>query len=133
MSMMLMYWLVKFDDIRAVSLTVAVVFLIAAGMGWAVLTDEVVEKSVEKSKELLRLTKIFAAVFLMGIATWTFLPSTKQMAAIVLVPAVLNNKDVQEIGAKTADLGKDLLALTQAYVKEHLSNVDYKKGIKDSD
>ena len=133
MSMMLMYWLVKFDDIRVVSLTVAVVFLIAAGMGWAVLTDEVVEKSVEKSKELLRLTKIFAAVFLMGIATWTFLPSTKQMAAIVLVPAVLNNKDVQEIGAKTADLGKDLLALTQAYVKEHLSNVDYKKGIKDSD
>lgn len=133
MSMMLMYWLVKFDDIRVVSLTVAVVFLIAAGMGWAVLTDEVVEKSVEKSKELLRLTKIFAAGFLMGIATWTFLPSTKQMAAIVLVPAVLNNKDVQEIGAKTADLGKDLLALTQAYVKEHLSNVDYKKGIKDSD
>lgn len=133
MSMMLMYWLVKFDDIRVVSLTVAVVFLIAAGMGWAVLTDEVVEKSVEKSKELLRLTKIFVAGFLMGIATWTFLPSTKQMAAIVLVPAVLNNKDVQEIGAKTADLGKDLLALTQAYVKEHLSNVDYKKGIKDSD
>ena len=133
MSMMLMYWLVKFDDIRVVSLTVAVVFLIAAGLGWAVLTDEVVEKSVEKSKELSRLTKIFVAGFLMGIATWTFLPSTKQMAAIVLVPAVLNNKDVQEIGAKTADLGKDLLALTQAYVKEHLSNVDYKKGIKDSD
>ena len=133
MSMMLMYWLVKFDDIRAVSLAVAVVFLIAAGLAWAVLTNEVVEKSVEKSKELLRLTKILVAGFLMGIATWTFLPSTKQMAAIVLVPAVLNNKDVQEIGAKTADLGKDLLALTQAYVKEHLSNVDYKKGIKDSD
>ena len=129
MSMMLMYWLVKFDDIRAVSLTMAAVFLIAAGMGWAVLTDGV----VEKSKELSRLTKIFAAGFLIGIANWTFLPSTKQMAAIVLVPAVLNNKDVQEIGAKTADLGKDLLALTQAYVKEHLSNVDYKKGIKDSD
>ena len=130
---MLMYWLVKFDDIRVVSLTVAVVFLFAAGMGWAVLTDEVVEKSVEKSKELLRLTKIFVAGFLIGIANWTFLPSTKQMAAIVLVPAVLNNKDVQEIGAKTADLGKDLLALTQAYVKEHFSNVDYQKGIKDSD
>lgn len=126
MSMMLMYWLVKFDDIRAVSVGLGILFLFCAVLSIPILAEIGREKG-------FCLTKILVAGFLIGIATWTFLPSTKQMAAIVLVPAVLNNKDVQEIGAKTADLGKDLLALTQAYVKEHLSNVDYKKGIKDSD
>lgn len=126
MSMMLMYWLVKFDDIRQVSFGLGMFFLFCALFSIPNLAETGREK-------WFRLTKIFVAGFLMGIATWTFLPSTKQMAAIVLVPAVLNNKDVQEIGAKTADLGKDLLALTQAYVKEHLSDVDHKKGIKDSD
>lgn len=126
MSMMLMYWLVKFDDIRKVSCGLGMFFLFCAIMTIPLLVDG-------DHKKWFCLTKILVAGFLMGIATWTFLPSTKQMAAIVLVPAVLNNKDVQEIGAKTADLGKDLLALTQAYVKEHLSDVDHKKGIKDSD
>lgn len=126
MSMMLMYWLVKFDDIRAVSGGLGMFCLFCAIMTIPLLVEG-------DHKKWFCLTKILVAGFLIGIANWTFLPSTKQMAAIVLVPAVLNNKDVQEIGAKTADLGKDLLALTQAYVKEHLSNVDYQKGIKDSD
>lgn len=126
MSMMLMYWLVKFDDIRKVSGGLGMFCLLCAVFSIPILVEGDHKKGV-------CLTKILVAGFLMGIATWTFLPSTKQMAAIVLVPAVLNNKDVQEIGAKSADLGKDLLALTQAYVKEHLSDVDHKKGIKDSD
>ena len=43
--------------------------------------------------------------FLLGIlCTCVFLPSTKQMAAIMIVPKIVNNEKVQTIGNKIYDL-----------------------------
>ena len=50
----------------------------------------------------------------------SFLPSTKQMAAIIVIPAVLNNERVQKLGDKALDTGDLLLTLTQDYIQEHL-------------
>lgn len=38
-----------------------------------------------------------------------FLPSTKQMGAIFVVPAIVNNKRVQEYPEKVLDLGLEWL------------------------
>ena len=42
------------------------------------------------------------------------------MAAIIVIPAVLNNERVQELGDKALDTGDLLLTLTQEYIQEHL-------------
>lgn len=46
-----------------------------------------------------------------------FVPSTKQMTAIYVVPALTNNERVQNIGNKTLDVSEDLLKLTEQYLK----------------
>ena len=44
-----------------------------------------------------------------------FVPSTKQMAAIYVVPAIANNEKMQNIGNKTLDISNQLLDLTKEY------------------
>lgn len=48
-----------------------------------------------------------------------------------MIPAIVNNKDVQENGIKTMGIGKSLLDLTEQYIREHLDYVDDEKGIAD--
>lgn len=55
----------------------------------------------------------FAVQFACGIIS-TFLPSTKQMAAIVVIPRIANSETVLELG----DLGKDLIVLAKEWVEE---------------
>ena len=39
------------------------------------------------------------------------------MAAIYVVPAIVNNERVQNIGNKTLDISEDLLELTEQYLQ----------------
>lgn len=51
-----------------------------------------------------------------GLAS-TFIPTTKQMAAIHVVPAIANNERVQNIGNKTLDISEDLLKLAEQHLQ----------------
>ena len=115
---MQMYWLLKFDDIGTtfsiivlastiVALLSAFLYCISKGT-----EDEAIEKI---SVHILILSLICSAIFLI---LNTFLPSTKQMAAIYVVPAIVNNERVQNIGNKTLDVSEDLLELTEQYLQD---------------
>ena len=39
------------------------------------------------------------------------------MAAIYVVPAIINNEKIQNIGNKTLDISEDLLKLTEQYLQ----------------
>ena len=54
----------------------------------------------------------------LSISALTFLPSTKQMAAIYVVPAIVNNEKVQNISNKSLDISNQLLDLTKEYLKD---------------
>ena len=112
---MQMYWLLKLDDIRAACcffIAFMIFVIIASSTGYRDNEEEGVKK---------RATASF--VFgLLGIALFgcilTFLPSTKQMAAIYVVPAIVNNEKIQQIGGKTLDISNQLLDLTKEYLEE---------------
>lgn len=71
-------------------------------------------KREEKQKEIwaqhMPYVKGCAAVMLLSLVTNTLVPSTKSMAAIVVVPAIVNNETVQQEAGELYDLAKQALA-----------------------
>ena len=51
-----------------------------------------------------------------------FLPNTKQMATIYLLPKVVNNEKIQSIGERTLDTGDKILQLMQQYISEKITD-----------
>ena len=119
---MQMYWLLKLDDIITgcalmCGVLVGCVLLSALTFCYA--------KDVE-NKKVGNYASIAFLLFVMGLiffsAVTVFLPSTKQMAAIYVVPAIANNEKVQNISNKTLDISNQLLDLTKEYLKDKAKN-----------
>ncbi|WP_428041342.1 hypothetical protein [Candidatus Avelusimicrobium fimicolum] len=110
---MQMYWLLKLDDIY-VAFSVAVVLSILVLMGSTVIlcaSFEAGDVKIYKPARISVLVSLLSAI-LFSCAV-TFLPTTKQMAAIYVVPAIANNEKIQQIGGKTLDISNQLLDLTK--------------------
>jgi len=92
---MQMYWLVILDNVVGVSIWLAVLsfaFFMFAGVGAAV-------GELPKWPAL-----VSVCVGLLALVTLTFVPSTKQMAAIIVVPKLANSEKVQTVGNQLYDL-----------------------------
>lgn len=115
---MQMYWLLKLDDIIGISLAIFVLTL----LGFVIcFTGTVMCKGNEYYEDEYKKFKtgrniLFWFVLFFG-SIVMFVPSTKQMAAIYVVPAIVNNERVQNIGNKTLDVSEDLLKLTEQYLQ----------------
>lgn len=96
---MQMYWLVMLDSINIGSVIMCVIL---AACIFAMIIAAV------ESHECPTFVKVcapfFVVLFLAAFATCVFLPSTKQMAAIMIVPKIANSEKVQTIGNKVYDL-----------------------------
>ena len=124
-----MYWLVKLDDIRSIieglhclpilmivySLIGAIVFTIMyffAGNGTFEMFSGKTNEEFQNIRETLWKWRgtcmklgILSVVFTVVISLASILiPSTKQMAAIMIVPRIANSEKVQTIGNKVYDL-----------------------------
>lgn len=115
---MQMYWLLKLDNIGTmfsiiVGASIVVVFISAFLYCMSKGAED--EATAKISVKMLILSLICSVIFLI---LNTFLPSTRQMAAIYVVPAIVNNERVQNIGSKTLDISEDLLKLTEQYLKD---------------
>ena len=115
---MQMYWLLKLDDI-GVGCSTFIVFLVAVAIVCFVLFGFAREDNNEKEQKILLKSVCLALIgaSLLGVVK-TFLPTTKQMAAIYVVPAIMNNEKIQQIGNDTLDITNQLLALTKEYLKD---------------
>lgn len=110
-----MYWLLKLDDIRVFctfSIGFAIIVLIYSLLAYI--------QMEEKSAKKMAATFFMLGLFGLGLCggALTFLPSTKQMATIYVVPAIANNEKIQQIGGKTLDISNQLLDLTKDYLAE---------------
>ena len=119
-----LYWLTRCDEIKA---------LLEPGFGWglfwfvsiiALLISTIAGAATEGSHETSeeydifriataakRISKpvciVFSAFILLGATISALIPTTKEMAAIVVIPKVANSQPVQDIGQGIVDLAKD--------------------------
>lgn len=64
--------------------------------------------------------KCLIPVFVLSLLLAIFIPNTEQAATIFLVPKVLNNEKVQDIGQNGLDLANNLLKLSNEYIEKNL-------------
>lgn len=103
-----MYWLLKLDDIRGLFVAVAV-FMGIAGVITTIArmvlcgpmsadTDESLQSRVRRASNYTIIT-----AFVFGMVS-ALLPSTKQFAAIKVIPLILNSDAVKTVAADASDL-----------------------------
>jgi predicted MFS family arabinose efflux permease len=95
---MQMYWLVMLDNIT--SCLVAIVII----CGTFFILGAPILGVLEKEKLFPSIARKFLVVMAASILVLAFTPSTKQMAAIMIVPKIANSEKVQTIGNKVYDL-----------------------------
>jgi cytochrome bd-type quinol oxidase subunit 2 len=118
------YLFTRLDAIRDFLIFPLVIFLMsltASGIMWiiAITADEEEEKYCGIGKKL---TKLSASIVLLASLMLTFIPSTKEYAAIYLIPKVVNNEQVQQVP-------ENALKLLNAKLQEWLKDIN-KEGDK---
>ena len=102
------YWLLKLDDIRGLFAAVAVfmaivgaITMVARTVMCGPLSEDTAESLKSRVRKASNLTLIIAFVFSL---VATLLPSTKQFAAIKVVPLILNSDALKQVAADASDL-----------------------------
>lgn len=102
-SMWEIYWLFKLDDIRGLFVILSIIIGCMGGLAAIAIA---VEKGTES---VIKYLKIVIPVFLLTLSLATFIPGSKTLAAMYVVPSVVNNKSVQQIPQKILDLANQKL------------------------
>ena len=99
-----LYWITRLDSIGVafagiiiISILVGIISVIAVSL---IYTEEVRER-------LIVWAKVSIAIAITHIICGAFIPSTKEMCAILIVPAIANNEKVQGLGEDLYDLAKE--------------------------
>ena len=107
-----MYCLTRLDRISCTIITCTVLLCIAYGIG---LMFGLVryfdnfhygpnDKDLKEAKLILRFIAKYSFVPIAGIAMSCLIPTTREMAAILVVPRIANSEKVQQAGNKLYDL-----------------------------
>lgn len=107
-----MYWLTRLDYLHAITLTSGVIILIVIGI-LGLLTamyvfDSQSSLSRNERKWVISLVLISIVGFMFVIGS-CFIPTTREMCAIKVVPLIVNNERVQQIPDKVLDLANEWL------------------------
>lgn len=116
---MQMYWLLKLDNIMNISTLVFMLSMFAFVLCFVLCAIYEGDGCYEDAYKKLRRVRNVSFWFVLFFGSiMTFLPTTKQLAAIYVIPALANNERVQSIGNKTLDISEDLLKLTEQYLQD---------------
>ena len=91
-----MYWITRLDSINTFVVVSAFLFFTVFGGSLATILANVYDSS--KFRVITATSLILAVLF--GVSA-AFIPSTKDAAAIIMIPEIANNQDVQDV-VKTA-------------------------------
>ena len=92
-----MYWLTRLDCFCGLAFTVAIVsVLLPIFVSIAVIYDE--------ASAFFRTLKWTALPLVISLCVLMFVPTTKEMAAILIVPRIANSEKVQQAGNKLYEL-----------------------------
>ena len=113
-----MYLLLMLDSICVVTAIITIVLaLITFIFGIMSVAGDVNEEDQKYARKFL---KYLVPIFVLSLLSAVFIPNTKQAATIFLVPKVLNNEKIQDIGQNGLDLANNLLKLSNEYIENNL-------------
>ena len=119
------YWVLKCDDVITLSnwfIGLSIGCIIMSGIILGGNVDFGVISMPTAWRVWKRITYVCAITLIISILASTFIPTTKQMAMIKVVPCLANNKVVEELGNDA----KEIYKLGIQDVKEQLTG----KGLK---
>ena len=124
MTMFQMYLFTRLESINMISELFSVVFGIVTAITTLLFFITLSESSglcEEEHKATTKALKIFFPLFVMNIFVYAATPTQKEMAAIVVVPKILSEENVDKIQRIGAD-GVDIVKLATEYTKGILEN-----------
>lgn len=102
------YWMTRLDEIKGTAMAAFIISIIGAMICYICYgLKSFVED--EEAPALLIYAKRLLIVSVLSSIPNMFIPSTKEMAAILVIPAIANNQQVQDIGKELGDLAKSWL------------------------
>ena len=102
-----LYWLTRLDNICNISAILAVIFtaaLIVVTVPYVIMQAGGYSNEDATCSVLSSLIQKFLVVFVLSLSTAVFTPSTKDMAAILVIPQIATSEKVQAVGGKLYDL-----------------------------
>ena len=121
-----LYWILKLDDIRNLlvgcTVVLGIISVVLVVMTIAQATDECMFDASDWRRSKFARLSVYAALIVVATAL-TLLPSTKQMAAIKGIPAIVNSEAAKEISSDA----KELYKLGVDTLKEKLSDTHSNK------
>ena len=116
------YWITRFDDIRTGLMALAIIAVALAALTIVLFFASVGEVSRDNEMRYVKLTFCFAAAFVLlagvlGVVR-TFVPATKDAAAMAVLPALANSEKVQTVGNAGYDLAVEWLEELKPAKKE---------------
>ena len=116
------YWLTRLDniiDICGMIIFISVILIIGLSVAGAILrckcqeyswdTKESVAVSHATGKHLHKIARWLVVPLSISLSVGAFVPTTKEMAAIMIVPRLANSEKVQTVGNKVYDLAVEWL------------------------
>ena len=113
-----MYLLLMLDSICVATAIITIVLALFMFMIGGLLVSHDLNK--DERNCTIKLFKCVILVFMLNLFASVFIPNTNQAATIFLVPKVLNNEKVQDIGQNGLDLANNLLKLSNEYIEKNL-------------
>jgi hypothetical protein len=104
---MQMYWLVMLDNISFMATFITIIgggALLVTAIGFLI-----IQESIDPFKKLKKFWLTSVTIVSVCALIGTFIPTTKQMAAIIVVPKIVNNEQVQQMPDKVLNLGLEWL------------------------
>lgn len=107
----MIYWITRLDGINAlfgVMLTLSIITVIAIGVKCFLdIADD--DADEPEFKVCLKICKRALVVFIVAVIGFVMTPTTKEAAAIVVIPKIANSETVQELGSNFVQLANDWL------------------------
>lgn len=124
-----MYWITRLDSIcctigvfSAIAMAAAIVMAIPLGMEyftWANSSseyrDDINDTAIPKLRRMVLWFSIIGSILLLALA---FIPTTKEAAAIIVVPKIANSESVAEVSTAVKDAAVKWLKETAAEVEK---------------
>ena len=119
MSAWTVYLITRLDAVKSVGCGLLAVGVLLAGIVWWFVLAETGNKVKFSFKKVFL---IMATIFtFIGLSAITLVPTTKEAAAIYLIPKLANNKDIQAIG-------KDSIKLLKGHLEKYLDELEKDKS-----
>lgn len=118
-----LYWILMLDNISTIVICIGMISITVFIISFLIRCLEGEAEQTKRLKKVVKATFTLGAVLLLSSC---FIPNTKQMAMIKILPVICNNKDIQTLSAETLELYRIGINAT----KEYLTDKDTKGETK---